>query len=57
MKTNIHIQELEKALKFAKSINEEVITLELISNPIGCVIKVSKDFDSKQKDITNYDCW
>ena len=56
-KTNITIEELESAINFAKKLNLEVITIEHISNPIGAVLLVSKDYDSEQVDITCYDRW
>lgn len=56
-KTNITKKELENALNYFKENNIDVGTIELKSNPIGSIILISKDYDSEQTNITNYDSW
>jgi len=54
MKTNITRTEIESMLNYFNEHNLEVGTIELIENPIAKILKISKDFDSEQKDISDY---
>jgi len=57
-KFNITLDELEKAVEFARANEGSTVTIEnRDDNGIGNNILISKDWDSEQTDITNYGSW
>jgi len=54
-KLNITKAELLRALQFCNDNKTNLIVLHIIDNPIGEILKVSLDHNSKTNDITNYE--
>jgi len=56
-KINVNLEELEKAVEYAKE-HGPTITLQYNNTgKIGNTVGISKNFDSEITDITNYGCW